>query len=191
MKELGKPEPHSDVVYKQPKTLLIGYGWVGQFVGKYFTEAGWTDETGVLRLVKDNSEIINEKEVFDLAFVGVPTPMNPDGSCDISIVESAVAEWHERVKLFNIRSTVHPGTTDYLAEKYGVDIVFQPEYVGETVGHPGVEPRRDQFIIVGGKPEATSKAIEYWSKVLNANATYYQLSALEAEIVKYMENSFL
>lgn len=195
MKTLGKPEPHSDVVYNQPRTLLIGYGWVGQFVGKYFTEALWTDENGQLRKVSDDSESINDKggfdEVFDLAFIGVPTPMLDDGYCDISYVEAVVEKWKDRVSLFIIRSTVTPGTTEYLSEKYNVDIIFQPEYVGETIGHPNTEPRRDPFIILGGKPKLTELAVQYWSTVLNANATYYQLSAIEAEIVKYMENSFL
>jgi len=190
-KELGKPQPHSDVIYKQPKTLLIGYGWVGQFVGKYFTEALWTDEHGLLHKVSDNTEVINDKEVFDLAFIGVPTPMLDNGECDISYVESVIAKWKDRVKLFIIRSTVRPGTTDKLSSKYSASIVFQPEYVGETIGHPNVEPRRDPFIILGGWPAATTLAVQYWTTVLNANATYYQISALEAEIVKYMENSFL
>lgn len=191
MKTLGKPEAHSDVINKQPQTLLIGYGWVGQHIAKYFTEAYWTDENKEIHKVSDNS--VDERDrSFDLAFVQVPTPMNPDGSCDTSYVFNAVETWAAKVSIFVIRSTVTPGTCHKLKEAYPLNqFVFQPEYIGETVGHPNLEPKRDPFIILGGDPWATRIVVDFWATVLNANATYYQVSVLEAEIVKYMENSFL
>jgi UDPglucose 6-dehydrogenase len=216
--KLGKPESHSDVINKEPKTLLIGYGWVGQFVHKYFTQADiWTPNSGLLlrfshadRLPeenryqrfepydKDGSKSLikgyNGAEAdtrWDVAFISTPSPMNKDGSCDTSMVEQAIERWHEHVDLFIIRSTVTPGTTDRLAEKYNTKVVMQPEYVGETLGHPLVEPQRDPFIILGGKPEAVRKAAECWSKVLHANCRIRQMDSLTAEYCKYMENCFL
>lgn len=48
-KELGKLEANSDVINREPKTLLIGYGWVGQYVHKYFTQADiFTPSRGLL-----------------------------------------------------------------------------------------------------------------------------------------------
>ena len=52
----------------------------------------------------------------DAVFLGVPTPMSDNGSCNTAIVEEAVA-WCE-APLIIIRSTVAPGTTDRLAAKY-------------------------------------------------------------------------
>lgn len=196
MKTLGKPEANSDVINKQPTTLLIGYGWVGQHVGKYFTEALWTDERKNLYKVKNDELVEDNDRKFDLAFLQVPTPMKEDGSCNLDFIMDAVRTWAERVDLFIVRSTVTPGTTEYLNKicettQNKARFVFQPEYIGETVGHPNLEPRRDPFIILGGDPADTQKAVSYWSTVLNANAVYHQLTSLEAEIVKYMENSFL
>ena len=193
-KTLGKPEPHSDVINREPKTLLIGYGWVGQFVHKYFTKADiWTPSLGLV--FKDGDQYVRipdeQNQHWDLAFIGTPTPMNEDGSCDTSMVENAIREWHDQVDLFIIRSTVVPGTTERLANKYKTRVAMQPEYVGETLGHPLTEPRRDPFIILGGRKEDTQRAAEHWARVLHANARIRQVTALEAEYCKYMENCFL
>lgn len=221
-KQFGKPESHSDVLNREPKTLLIGYGWVGQFVHKYFTQADiYTPSRGLLlrrlfvdlesgypdlpeyglyeafqrdgfkSLVKGYNEATKETERWDIAFISTPSPMKPDGSCDTSFVEEAVKNWSPFVDLFIMRSTVTPGTCDYLSEKYNTRVVMQPEYVGETLGHPNTEPVRDPFIILGGKPEDTQKAADAWSRVLNANCKLRQVSALTAELCKYMENCFL
>lgn len=213
-KILGKPEPHSDVVNRQTKTLLIGYGWVGQFVHRYFTDADFYTPNAGLNLRtkfedpkfnrfepfdKDGTKSLRkgyngleETEHWDLAFVNTPTPMNEDGSCDTSFVESAVEQWHEFVTLFIIRSTVVPGTIDKLQKKYPDNFfVMQPEYVGETLGHPMVEPDRQTFVILGGKPLATRLAAKYWSRVLHSGAKIRQVDGITAEFTKYMENCFL
>lgn len=203
MKELGKPQSNSDVLNQQPKTLLIGYGWVGQFVHKYFTEAdyytpnaGLNDAQGVpwdeLRLSGCVNNFI-ENAHWDLAFIGTPSPMKPEGSCDVSIVEEAVEKWHDKVHLFIIRSTVEPGTTEALQAKYPDNLfVMQPEYVGETLGHPLTEVNRQTFIILGGNKEATNLAAYYWSLVLHPNSSIRQMSSGKAaEFCKYMENCFL
>lgn len=187
MSTFGEPEPHSDVINKEPKTLLIGYGWVGQFVHKYFTEADiYTPSKG---MVYNKGRQTSEK--WDIAFISVPTPMLPNGRCDTSIVENSIKLFKNQVGLFIIRSTVEIGTTDYLSTKYEVPVVMQPEYVGETLGHPLVEVQRDPFIILGGKKDHTYIAAEAWSKVLHANCRIRQVSADTAELCKYMENSFL
>ena len=48
-----------------------------------------------------------------VVFVCVPTPMNSDGSCDISVAENVINEFSD-VRLIVInKSTVVPGTTDF------------------------------------------------------------------------------
>lgn len=224
--KLGKPESHSDVLNKHPKTLLIGYGWVGQFVHKYFVEADiYTPSRGLLlrriseethrsRTNKSYPDLENyvyfepfekfgfkslekgfngleQQERWEIAFISTPSPMKEDGSCDVSFVEEAVKNWAPYVDTFVVRSTVPPGTCDRLAIEYNVDVVFQPEYVGETLGHPLLEPVRDPFIILGGEPYDTAIVAAAWSKVLHANCRIRQVSSETAELCKYMENSFL
>lgn len=189
-KEFGKPEPNSEVLNKHPKTILLGYGWVGQYVHKYFTEADiYSPETGHVHA--DNTPVVDNPN-YEIGFIGVPSPMNDDGSCDVSFVDAVVCRWHAKVKLFIVRSTVTPGTIERLEKEHPNNMfVMQPEYVGETLGHPLIEVNRQTFIILGGKKEATQKAAEAWARVLHSGSTIRQTTALTAEFCKYMENCFL
>jgi UDP-glucose 6-dehydrogenase len=179
-KTLGVPQPDDDVVNREPRVLLIGAGWVGQYVNKYFKTADIVTAEGVEK---------KEFDHYDLAVISVPTPMNPEtGRCDTSIVESVVNKYKDVVDYFLIKSTVEIGTTDYLKNKYGVKIAMSPEYVGETLGHPLLEPRRDAFQIIGGEDKTASMIAGFWRTVLNANAPILICKAIEAEIIKYCEN---
>jgi UDPglucose 6-dehydrogenase len=182
-KTLGVPQPDDDVVNKEPRVLLIGFGWVGQYCGKYFKNADIVTTDGVQK---------KEYEHYDLAIISVPTPMNPEtGRCDTSIVEDVVVKYKDIVDYFLIKSTVEIGTTDHLKEKHLVRIAMSPEYVGETLGHPLLEPRRDAFQIIGGEDETASAIAGFWRTVLNANAPILICKAVEAEIIKYCENYWI
>lgn len=190
MKQIGKPESNSDVINKEPKVLLIGYGWVGQYMGKYFTTSHYVTGDGIIRSVSDNEPV--DKTHYDLAIIGVPTPMNKEtGQCDISIVESVVDKYKTIVDIFLVKSTVEIGTCEYLEDKYSIPVCMSPEYVGETLGHPLLEARRDAFQIIGGNPEAREKVAEMFMTVLHANAPIHLVTSREAEIVKYCENYYL
>ncbi len=132
-----------------------------------------------------NKDKIND---CDVVFVCVPTAMKGDGSCDTSIVEDAVA-WI-KAPLLIIRSTVAPGTTDRLREKYGKHVVFQPEYLGETVGHVFGNMAERQFVVLGGTPEDVSKTADFYKHYYNSTVQFYIGDALTAEVCKYMENAF-
>ena len=128
----------------------------------------------------------------DLVAVCVDTPSAPDGTCDIANVVDAVEQVpNDRVWL---RSTVAPGTTDELVRRTGKRICFSPEYFGETP-YPSMLWRNDPvdvpFLVVGGSPEARADLRSTIVPVFGPEKTYFQCAALEAEIVKYMENAFL
>jgi len=190
-KELGKPQPDSDVVNKEPHVLLIGYGWVGQYMASYFKNAHYVESNGVIKGVATNEEVKMDRP-YDLAIIGTPTPMNPEtGQCDVSIVEKSVENYREIVDIFLVKSTVEIGTCKRLEMEYNVPVCMSPEYVGETLGHPLLEPRRDAFQIIGGSKKAREKVAEYFMTVLHANAPILLISHDEAEIIKYNENKYL
>ena len=132
-----------------------------------------------------NREAING---CDVVFICVPTPMRDDRRCDTSIVEEAVA-W-VRAPLLIIRSTVAPGTTDRLREKYNKRIVFQPEYLGETPAHVFGNMAERQFVVLGGTPADVSAAADFYKHYYNSLVRFYLCDALTAEVCKYMENAF-
>lgn len=161
------------------KVAIVGVGVVGKAMHSLFPDAIIYDEPlGI--------GTRNEVNSCDVAFVCVPTPGIGEGQLDTSIVENVVS-WLE-VGLIILRSTVNPGTTDYLKKKYQRHIVFQPEYLGETVDHPLTDMRHRPFLILGGVCEDTRAAIEVYHHAHNASVRIRQCESLTAEIIKLSEN---
>ncbi len=159
--------------YGECMTIKIyGYGWVGKAMKTIFPEA----------LVHDPELKMICKEKADVAFVCVPTPMKY-GKLDTSIVEDVIENSEE--DLIIVRSTVIPGTCNKFKNK---NVVFQPEYLGETVNHPMTDQKSRPFMIIGGKPENRRKVIELYQKAYNANISIRQVTNYEAEVIKLSEN---
>ena len=164
------------------KVGIVGSGHVGTAMQGIFPDA----------LIYDEPKGIGSKENIndcDVAFVCVPTPQAPDGSCDTSIVED-VLSWLESPAIC-IRSTIPVGFTDEMCKKYNKKICFQPEYYGETVNHPLADLKYRNWITLGGEPEVANKVIEAYQTVYTADVYINIVSAKTAEVAKYMENCFL
>lgn len=182
-KELGKPQSDSDVINKEPKVLLIGYGWVGQYMHKYFTTADILTSTGFEK---------KEFDHYDLAIIGVPTPMDPEtGRCNVDIVRGVVEKYCHLVDIFLVKSTVEIGTCEKLEEIFEVPVCMSPEYVGETKAHKLTALDYSQFQIIGGNPIAREAVAGHFMKVLHADAPIMLVSHKEAEYIKYCENEGL
>lgn len=164
------------------KIGIVGYGHVGSAMHHLFNDA----------IIYDKYKELGSKTEInkcDVAFICVPTPMNKDGSCDTSIVEEVI-QWCT-CKCLILRSTVRVGFTREMCEKYKKEIVFQPEYYGETVAHPFANLSDRNWLTFGGTKEGINWAIKAYQKVINSNIRIYQCSSDEAEMAKYMTNSFL
>ena len=151
---------------------IYGYGWVGKAMETLFPDAH----------IQDPQQGLIYDKKCDVAFICVPTPL-VDGKLDTSIVEEVIKNCEE--DLIICRSTVMPGTCDKYPNK---NIVFQPEYLGETANHPMTNQHARQFVILGGTPENRTKAIELYQTVYNANTTFREVTAYEAEVIKLTEN---
>lgn len=167
------------------RVAIVGAtGYVGKAYSKLFPNA-------VLYSRKIGTR--DEVNECDLAIVTLPTPMQEDGSCDISIVEDAI-RWI-KTPLILIKSTMPPGTTKRLKEKYGKRICHSPEYVGEggyyipfwQFAHP-TEPQHHSFMIIGGDPRDREDILQIFYPILGATKTYFQVDETTSEIIKYMEN---
>jgi UDPglucose 6-dehydrogenase len=173
------------------KVAIIGFGKVGQEMYNIFQ-----NKDGVLIYDKGDKQSDGKKAIntCGLAIVCVPTPKSKSGEADISAVEEVV-KWLN-TDLILIKSTVPPGTTDYLSKKYGKRICFSPEYVGESRYHmnykyPHPEDARSHtFFNIGGKPKDTSAVWEYFKDEMCVDTRVGFGTAKEAELAKYMENAF-
>lgn len=162
---------------------IVGYGAVGRGVRSLFPNAAIYDPAKGF----DGRDGVNASRI---AFVCVPTPSAPDGSCDTSVVEETVG-WLES-DFIVVRSTVPPGTCGRLAAATGKNVVFQPEYgPGETPDHPYADVRSIGWIILGGPREWTVPVADLYKTVCNSTLEIRQTDWKTAELAKYMENAFL
>jgi len=137
-------------------------------------------------------------------FISVPTPMNPDGSGNIDIVESVCREINDAVydkivrggvnydnykKVVVIRSTVSPGTTALMNEKFNyISVVFNPEFLTEA--NAAEDFKNQNRIILGGHYEATAQVAKVY-KFVYPHVPIYECNSAVAEMVKYVGNCFL
>ena len=162
------------------KVSIIGYGWVGKAMHKLFPDADVYSPSLEKQGKCATKEEINKN---DVAFICVPTPPIGENKLDTSLVEECI-KWCQ-CRLIVVRSTVNPGDCGRWMETYHKQIVFQPEYLGETPQHPLLDAK---FIIIGGLEQHRRQLIELYQNVYNANITIRQMGLYEAEIVKLTEN---
>jgi len=184
------------------KIAIIGYGYVGKAMYKLFKNHYDTSVydpflsrpelytvDGVQVNIVTDKDLVNQ---CDLAVVCVPTPRSETGECDISIVKD-VMEWID-TPIILLKSTIEIGTTRKLSSDTGKNIVFSPEYCGESsywtpyAFHTKVI--ETPFFVFGGEPCATSKMVDIFMPVCGPTKKYVQCTFEEAEMVKYMENTF-
>ena len=129
------------------KIGIVGRGFVGSAVEFGFSPQTGCDVDEMYIYDKDKSRSLHTLEdvvaYSDFIFLSVPTPSNEDGSINLSYVEDALQEISEInseldmvgspvESLVLIRSTVTPGTTEKLQQKYqNLDLVFNPEFLTE------------------------------------------------------------
>ncbi len=171
------------------KIGIIGMGHVGRAMREIFGPYAELVEYDV-NMEGDYPE--RELAECDFAVICVGTPMGDDYACDVRHVEEAVAQLP--VARVLIKSTVAPGTTDRLAKQTGKRICFSPEYFGESTyfsSFVAAGPAGAPFVVIGGAPEDRQWMVDALCPILGPEKTYFQCTALEAEVIKYMENSYL
>lgn len=164
------------------KILIIGYGIVGHNLA---------DELESLQpdIFDKYKPVYNTKKEgkYHIAFICIDTPyVSPSNPCDITEIESALSE--NEADVYVIKSTILPGTTEYLAEKTGKQILFSPEYYGST--HFSNNYCYD-FTILGGNESSCCCVIQTLQTVYDCRHRFMVTSAKTAELAKYMENTYL
>ncbi len=188
----------SNIKSKKVKIGIIGLGMVGSPIKKWFEEVQgyrrghelFCYDSDPKRGCTDN---INKADVI---FVAVPTPPNPDGSCDVSIVKSVVSGIKDG-KVVIIKSTVTPGTAEGLQKKYPrKKIIFNPEFLTES--QPWLDYIKPHRQIAGHTSKSFSQAKKILSFLPRANferpipigLSKRGITATEAELIKYAGNVF-
>lgn len=210
---------------------VLGTGYVGLVTGACFAEFGvdvtCVDvdsekverlvagimpiyEPGLEQLVSKNVQAgrlrftTNVKEAIEQAlviFLAVGTPPKPDGSPDLSFVETAarsVAEYMNGYKVIVTKSTVPIGTGEHLRtlirenQKAGLTfgMVSNPEFLREGAAINDFM-RPDRVVIGSSDQEAIAIVRDLYRPLYLIEAPFVITSIEAAELIKYAANAFL
>ena len=175
---------------------IIGKGFVGSAVAHGFSSACGYD--GVIRVYDSNpirsthslDETINESNFL---FISVPTPSNSNGSVNLDILYNCINDIQCNLNGNNpvilIRSTVVPGTTQALSDKFpDLNIVFNPEFLTErSANFDFINQAR---FVLGGDSSSTNVVAELFRDRFGSQIPIIETTYETAELIKYMCNTY-
>lgn len=184
----------------KPTVGFIGQGFIGKAYADDIEERGFD----VVRYTRSEPYVKNREKIAtcDYVFIAVPTPTVPlrssksEGGPPSTTFDSSVVE--EVLSLVGkgnvavIKSTVLPGTTDELQEKFSdIFVIHNPEFLRAKTA---VEDAKNPERTVIGLPKDTSEYREHAEqllKILPKAPIDITCTAKEAELIKYASNNFL
>lgn len=169
----------------QKKIGIVGVGMVGGALRKYF------EKQGIRPLLFDKSKnfgSLKEVNMADIIFICVPTPFNKEKqSFDLSYIEESCNNISDN-KTIIIKSTVPPGTTRKLQEKYPQHkFLFNPEFLTEITAEQDMNYPDRQII---GYTEQSYPIAKDIIQMLPLAPFERIIPSAEAEMVKYFGNNW-
>lgn len=210
------------------KLTIIGTGYVGLVTGACFAEVGHhvicvdnnaekvkTLQAGGIPIYEPGLEEMVKKHVAagrlrftastkegveqsDIIFIAVPTPPQPDGSVDLSYIETVAREIASSITSYKIvvdKSTVPVKTGDKVAEtihryckaKVDCDVVSNPEFLRE--GFAVEDLMKPDRVVIGVRSQRPVAAMKEVYTPFNAPIIVTDINS--AELIKHAANSFL
>ena len=177
------------------KIGVVGNGYVGGALAHGFSPASTGKcEVKVYDVLPERSLDTLDETVngSDYIFVSVPTPMNKNGSISLKYIDEVFKNINginrRSDNIIILKSTVVPGTTEKLQEKYpSLNIVFNPEFLTEKSAR--LDFINQDRVVLGGDKINTSKVAELFNerfKYCHIIQTDYNT----AEIINYFSNIF-
>jgi UDPglucose 6-dehydrogenase len=168
------------------KIGIVGVGVVGGALQNGFEHQGFDVVVHDTKLHTDISAVLDT----EITYICVPTPSMPDGSCDVSIIDQCVIDLltQRYTGVIAIKSTVAPGTTQQLINKYNTpQIAFVPEFVKERSANYDFLFDNDMLIMGTNDLNVGDIIIRSHGKICKK---FVRMLPTEAETLKYMHNSF-
>ena len=170
------------------KIGIIGYGFVGKALANGL-------KNNIDLCIVDPKLDTNLNDLFkfkpEIIFLCLPTPMQTDGTQDISLIKKTLLEI---TKLsiegtIVIKSTVHPGNIDDI-KTICSEFVYNPEFLREK--HAKEDFINSELIIFGGNKKSSYLLSEFYkSHTKCTNTNHIFTDATTASMIKYTINSFL
>lgn len=161
--------------------LIVGYGIVGHNLEKELI----TLHPDIYDKYK--TEYNTKRDIhYQFCCICVDTPYTEAAACDISQVQDALTS--NDADYYIIKSAILPGTATSLSNIYHKHIVVSPEYYGAT---QHCNNYNFNFTILGGEKQDCIAVQQMLQHIYDASHTFHIVDATTAELVKYMENSYL
>lgn len=168
---------------------IVGLGYVGSACSEVFSQFFNVNTFDIQKKSTENSlsDLVLNSEII---FLCLPTPMNTDGSCNFDIIDQTLNEINQISNVSCvIKSTIPPGTTSYFQNKFkNLKIFFNPEFLTEA---NFVNDFKNQDKIIIGSGDTNFSIIDEVYKESFPNTSIIHCSFEEAELVKYVINTFL
>ena len=170
------------------KVGVIGNGFVGESQAYAFSPVADVKifDVNPVKATHTLLEVLSQ----DFIFVALPTPMKENGEQNNSYIENFFSNigLYNTNAIFILKSTVLPGTTKLLNEKYNFNIVFCPEFLTEKTAK--LDMLTQSRVVIGGDKQHTEKVLELF-KARFGQKHYILTDTTTAEFIKYMANTFL
>ena len=166
------------------KLGIMGVGMVGGALKRYFENKAINSFLYDKGKNLGSVEEVNQAEVI---FICVPTPFDKEKGFDLSFIEQACRDISGE-KIIVIKSTVLPGTTEKLQQKYSQHkFLFNPEFLTEFTADQDIRyPDRQ---IIGYTKQSYNIARDIL-KILSSAPFEKIMPATEAEMVKLFSNTW-
>ena len=161
---------------------IIGLGVVGGAIREGFQKLG--HKVPYYDISHENTSLEDVMNT-EICYICVPTPSEPDGQCNTSIVKKVVTELHlENYQgIIAIKSTVEPGTTALISrELNNPNICFVPEFLRERCALSDFTDNHDLCAIGCNTDEQYQKIKETHG---HDPKVFKKLTPTEAEFCKY------
>ncbi|MBD5401248.1 hypothetical protein HDR58_00390 [bacterium] len=153
---------------------VIGCGIIGNALISWIEENN--PKCNILRV--DPPKNLNDNiDNADIIFISIHIPTESDGTQNLNTLINIIKN-APNVPIY-IRTTILPGTSNYLSETTGKKVYFMPEFLTERTA---IEDFKKQPMVFTG-------AIDLLEQIF-PNKKYTIMTSLEAEITKYAHNVF-
>jgi len=172
------------------KIGIVGMGYVGSAIFNGFKDFFKVNSYDIKKPSTCNSldELV---DISDVLFICLPTPMNKKGECDLTLIDSVLAEINSIAEnqIIVIKSTCIPGSCSIFQKKFSnLKIVFNPEFLREK--YINEDFMNQKFIILGGNQDYTNQVKDLYFNIF-PDIKYFLTDSSTAEMAKYTINTFL
>ncbi len=170
------------------KVGIVGFGFVGKALRN-----GFKDDVNCIEIDPKLKTDISDLEDHnpDIIFICLPTPMNDDGTQNITIINDVIKDIKkfDQDTLIVVKSTILPKYVENIADDIS-DIVINPEFLREKFSNEDFI--NSEIIVFGGEEHNCKKLSNFYKNHTNCVCKDHIITdRISASLIKYTINSFL